>query len=188
MALVAVLIWGSISYTKLGQQEDPSIPQRIGLLVTQFPGATASKVEELVTKVVERNISEMDSVEEISSQSRPGLSTLQIKLRPGSYSYIDLQWEKLRTKAREVVLPEGCHQPFLASDFGTTITLLFGITSPPASDAECIARANLIHIGFSCETDPSSGKSVPPLRTAPAKSLNASVNSGERRNSIAPPK
>ncbi len=144
MALVAVLIWGLISYTKLGQQEDPSIPQRIGLLVTQFPGATASKVEELVTKAVERNISEMDSVEEISSQSRPGLSTLQIKLRPGSYSYIDLQWEKLRAKAREVVLPEGCHQPFVASDFGTTITLLFGITSPPASDAECIARANLI--------------------------------------------
>ena len=144
VALIAVLLWGAVSYTKLGQQEDPSIPQRVGLLVTQFPGATASKVEELVTKAVERKISELESVEEIISKSRPGLSTLQIKLRPGSYSYIDLQWEKLRAKAREVVLPEGCHQPFLSSDFGTTITLLFGITSPPASEAECIARANLI--------------------------------------------
>ena len=97
-----------------------------------------------MTKVVERNISELDSVEEITSRSRPGLSTLQIKLRPGSYSYIDVQWEKLRSKAREVVLPEGCRPPFLASDFGETITLLFGIISPPASEAECIARANLI--------------------------------------------
>ncbi len=143
-ALIAILLWGAISFTKLGQQEDPAIPQRIGLLVTQFPGATASKVEELVTKVVERNISELESVEEITSRSRAGLSTLQIKLRPGSYSYIDLQWEKLRAKAREVVLPEGCRQPFLSSDFGNTITLLFGIASPPASEAECIARANLV--------------------------------------------
>jgi multidrug efflux pump subunit AcrB len=141
-ALIAVLLWGAISYTKLGQQEDPSIPQRIGLLVTQFPGATASKVEELVTKVIERHISELDSVEEITSRSRPGLSTLHIKLRPGSYSYIDVQWERLRSKAREVVLPEGCQQPFVASDFGSTITLLFGVVSPPASEAECIARAN----------------------------------------------
>ena len=29
-ALIAVLLWGAISYTKLGQQEDPSIPQRVG--------------------------------------------------------------------------------------------------------------------------------------------------------------
>ncbi len=143
-ALIAVLIWGALSYTKLGQQEDPSISQRIGLLVTQFPGATASKVEELVTKVVERNISELDSVEEITSESRPGLSVLHIKLRPGSYAYIDVQWERLRSKAREAILPEGCRPSFVASDFGSTITLLFGVISPPASEAECIARAQLI--------------------------------------------
>ena len=144
VALIAVLIWGAVSFTKLGQQEDPSIPQRVGLLVTQFPGATALKVEELVTKSLERTVSEMASIEEIKSESRPGLSTLQIKLHPGSQRDIDLEWEKLRNKAREAPLPEGALPPFLASDFGTTITLLFGITSPPASDAECIARANLV--------------------------------------------
>ncbi len=143
-ALVVVLIWGAVSFTKLGQQEDPSFPQRNGLLVTQFPGATASKVEELVTKAVERKVSEMESVEEIKSRSRPGLSTLNIKLRSSSYAEMELQWEKLRAKVREIRLPEGCSQPFLSSDFGATITLLFGLTSPPASEAECIARANLI--------------------------------------------
>ena len=144
VALCAVLLWGTISYTRLGQQEDPSIPQRVGLLVTVFPGATASKVELLVTKAVERNVSELDSVEEIISRSRTGLSTLQIKLHPGSSAAIDLQWEKLRNKVRDVALPEGCQPPVLSSDFGNTITLLFGVTSPPASEAECIARANLI--------------------------------------------
>ena len=144
-ALVAVLIWGAVSFTKLGQQEDPVIPQRTGLLITVFPGATAAKVEELVTKEIERTVSEADSVEEISSQSRPGLSTLLIRLRPGSsYTYIGLEWEKLRAKLRDLRLPQGCQPPILSSDFGTTITLLLGITSPPASEAECSARANLI--------------------------------------------
>jgi hypothetical protein len=32
----------------------------------------------------------------------------------------------------------------LNTDFGNTITLLFGLVSPPITDAECIARANLI--------------------------------------------
>jgi multidrug efflux pump subunit AcrB len=41
-ALIAVLVWGAIAFSRLGQQEDPSFPQRNGLLVTQFPGATAS--------------------------------------------------------------------------------------------------------------------------------------------------
>ena len=41
MALIAVLVWGGMAYTKLGQQEDPTIPQRTAMLVTQFPGATA---------------------------------------------------------------------------------------------------------------------------------------------------
>jgi multidrug efflux pump subunit AcrB len=143
-ALVAVLIWGATSFTKLGQQEDPTIPQLVGLLVTSFPGATAAKVEELVTKPLERKISELDSVDELISQSRPGISSLQIKQRPGSYAHIEQEWQRLRIKANEAGLPAGCGQPTLRSDFGNTITLLFGLTSPPAAEAECIARADLL--------------------------------------------
>src|SRR4051812_9088516 len=69
LALIAVLIWGGVAYTKLGQQEDPTIPQRTAMLVSVFPGATASKVEELVSKPLERKISELKSIEEIKTQS-----------------------------------------------------------------------------------------------------------------------
>lgn len=144
LALIVVLLWGTVSYFKLAQQEDPSIPQRVGLLVTTFPGATASKVEELVTQAVERKLSDLSSIEEMSSQSRPGVSSVKIRMVPGSIASIDQEWDKIRTKMREVSLPAGCDEPFLSSDFGETITLLFGLTSPPASEAECIARANLL--------------------------------------------
>src|SRR5258708_2020294 len=144
LILIGVLIWGAVAYTRLGQQEDPTIPTRIAQLVTTFPGATASKVEELVTKPIERKISELQSIEEIKSLSRPGVSSLTIKLAPDSGAFIDEQWNKLRAKLQEVPLPEGAQPPFLNTDFGNTITLLFALTSPPITDAECIARANLI--------------------------------------------
>jgi multidrug efflux pump len=144
LALIAVLVWGAVAYTKLGQQEDPTIPQRTAMLVTVFPGATASKVEELVSKPLERKISELKSIEEIKSTSRPGISTMTIKQLPGSTETIDQEWDKVRAKIQEVELPEGTRQPWLNTDFGNTITLLFGLVSPPITDAECVARASLL--------------------------------------------
>ncbi len=144
LALIGVLVWGGIAYTRLGQQEDPTIPQRTAMLVTVFPGATASKVEELVSKPLERKISELKSIEEIKTTSRPGISTMTIKQLPASTATIDQEWDKVRAKLMEVQLPEGTRQPWLNTDFGNTITMLFAITSPTISDAECVARANLL--------------------------------------------
>src|SRR6187549_1781976 len=144
LALIAVLVWGGMAYTKLGQQEDPTIPQRTAMLVTQFPGATASKVEELVSKPIERKISELKSIEEIKTTSRPGISTMTIKQIPASTATIDQEWDKVRAKMAEVQLPEGTRQSWLNTDFGNTITLLFGLVSPPITDAECVARAHLL--------------------------------------------
>ena len=144
LALIAVLVWGGIAYTRLGQHEDPTIPQRTAMLVTVFPGATASKVEELVSKPIERKISELKSIEEIKTTSRPGISTMTIKQIPAPTATIDQEWDKVRAKIAEVQLPEGARQPWLNTDFGNTITLLFGLVSPPIMDAECVARANLL--------------------------------------------
>ena len=144
LALIAVLVWGAVAYTKLGQQEDPTIPQRTAMLVAVFPGATASKVEELVSKPLERKISELDSIEEIKTTTRPGIATMNIKQLPASKAKIDQEWDKVRAKINEVQLPDGTRPPWLNTDFGNTITLLFGLVSPPISDAECVARANLL--------------------------------------------
>lgn len=144
LALIAVLVWGAIAYMRLGQQEDPTIPQRTAMLVTVFPGATASKVEELVSKPIERKISELKLIEEIKTTSRPGISTMTIKQVPAPTATIDQEWDKVRAKIQEVQLPEGTRQPWLNTDFGNTITLLFGLVSPPITDAECVARANLL--------------------------------------------
>lgn len=144
LLLVAVLVWGGFSLLGLAQQEDPKIPERTALVVTALPGATALQVEQLITEKLEKKISELDSVEEIKSQSRLGSSVITVKLRPALRARIDQDWDKLRARLAEVRLPEGAIAPRLDTDFGNTVTLLFGVTSPRATEAECVARANLI--------------------------------------------
>ena len=144
MALIAVLVWGWTSYRSLPQQEDAKIPSRTALVVTRFSGAGTLKLEHLVTKKLEDKIDELESIEEITSQSRPGVSVITVKQRPDSEARVQQEWDKLRAKLREVTLPEGCGTPNLDTDFGNTVTLLFGLASPPPAEAEMRARANLI--------------------------------------------
>ena len=141
MALVAVLIWGAVSYRMLPQQEDPQIPARTALLVTRFAGASPQKVEELVTQKLEEKIGELDAIEEIKSQSRAGVSVITVKQVPRSKARVDQEWDKLRAKLREAQLPEGCSEPFLNTEFGNTVTLVLGITSPPWSEGQVEAQA-----------------------------------------------
>src|ERR1044072_5693368 len=78
MALLAVLIWGVVSYRSLPQQEDAKIPSRTALVVTKLAAAGTLKLEQLVTKKLEKKIDQLESIEEISSQSRPGVSVITV--------------------------------------------------------------------------------------------------------------
>jgi len=144
VAMILTLLWGCYAYTQLGQQEDPTIPIRSAVLVTAFPGATAAKVESLVTEKLEKKITELESINEVSSESRPGVSVINITLRSATKN-VDQEWNKVRAKMAAVTMPEGCQPPFLDTDFGKTIALLIAVTSPKIGDGECLARAELIN-------------------------------------------
>lgn len=144
LCLIGLLVWGWIAYHALPQQEDPTIPQRTALVVTQFPGATSDKVEDLVTKPLEKKISELSTIDEIRSESRHGTSVITVSLKPQPGPKIDQDWDKLRAKLGEVRLPEGTRAPFLNTDFGNTITLLYAIASEPINEGEIAARASLV--------------------------------------------
>lgn len=131
MALVAVLTWGCVAYFLLPQQEDPTFSGRIARVITVLPGATALKVEQLVTKRLEKKIAELETIQEISSESREGVSVISLGQRPDRASKIDQEWDKLRAKLGEADLPEGCLAPELKTDFGHIVTLLLAVTSPP---------------------------------------------------------
>src|ERR1700749_5255249 len=52
--LLAVCLWGWYGYMHMPKRKDPSIPVRVAVASTSWPGATAQEVEQLVTRQVEQ--------------------------------------------------------------------------------------------------------------------------------------
>ncbi|HWE27251.1 MAG TPA: hypothetical protein VHB97_04575, partial [Polyangia bacterium] len=48
--LVGTVLWGIYAYVKMPKAKDPLVPVRIAVATCTWPGASAEKVEQLVTR------------------------------------------------------------------------------------------------------------------------------------------
>jgi multidrug efflux pump subunit AcrB len=146
-AMVAVLAWGAYAYMNMPQRQDPIIPVSTGVVVTPYPGAEAEKVEQEVTRKIERKVAENPAVEHVRSISRPGISIVYVDLFE-SVKNVELAWQDIRGKLGEIPdLPMAAGQPTrptLNKDFGDTVAVMLTISSPPATDLEIQLRAKSI--------------------------------------------
>ena len=78
--LIATCIWGIFAYINMPQRKDPEILVRKAVAITPWFGASAEKVEQLVTKKVEETIAKNASIKKIESISRDGLSIVFCEL------------------------------------------------------------------------------------------------------------
>ena len=144
VALAAVCVWGVFGYAIMPQRRDPDVPNKQAVVVTVWPGETAEKIEQLVTKPVEKTVASSSSVARIESVSRSGVSvvtfTLQSHLRTTGQTLDDIGGRL----AALSVLPAGAGPPNFVRDFGDTATLLLTVASPTADAGEIAFRAGAI--------------------------------------------
>src|SRR6266702_1896496 len=73
---VGVLAWGVGAYQSMPKRKDPDIPVRQVAVATPWPGQSAERVEQLVTRKIEEKLAQNVKVSEIKSRSRAGLSVV----------------------------------------------------------------------------------------------------------------
>lgn len=143
-AMIAVLAWGVYAYRTMPQRQDPIIPVVTGVILTPYPGAEAEKVEQEVTRKIERKVAENPAVETVKSISRPGMSIVYVELFETERN-AELVWQDIRGKLGEIPdLPMAAGRPtqsFLNKDFGDSVAVMLTISSPPVSDLEIQLRA-----------------------------------------------
>ncbi|MGF1457054.1 MAG: efflux RND transporter permease subunit [Alphaproteobacteria bacterium] len=86
LTILIVLVGGLSALFTMPQEEDPKITNRFATIVTPFPGASASRVEALVTEKIENELREISQIEEIESTSRTGLSLVTVELKDTIYN------------------------------------------------------------------------------------------------------
>ena len=129
MLLFAVV--GALSYTNLGQSEDPPFTFKAMVIRTNWPGASAEEVSRQVTERIEKKLMETGEYDRITSFSRPGESQVTFMARDSMRnSQIPELWYQVRKKINDIrhTLPPGIQGPFFNDEFGTTFGNIYALT------------------------------------------------------------
>ncbi|MCQ9469680.1 efflux RND transporter permease subunit [Pseudomonas alliivorans] len=129
--MIVLAIVGALSYTKLGQSEDPPFTFKAMVIRTLWPGASAEEVARQVTDRIEKKLMETGEYERIASFSRPGESTVTFVARDSIFSaYLPDLWYQIRKKIGDIRqnLPPDVQGPFFNDEFGTTFGNIYALT------------------------------------------------------------
>ena len=130
-AMLILGLMGAISYTQLGQSEDPPFTFKVMVVNTLWPGASAEEVSRQVTERIEKKLMETGEYQRITSFSRPGQSQVMFVARDSlrSAKIPDL-WYQVRKKVGDIrhTLPADIQGPFFNDEFGTTFGNIYALT------------------------------------------------------------
>lgn len=139
LTLILAVTAGLLSMVTLPRLEDPRLVKRSALVITSFPGASADRVESLVTKKIEDKLREVETIKSIDSTSRANISVLQVELRDDlSEVQVEQQWSRIRDKVGDsrADLPPAVGDPEFNLD-DTEVdayTLVVGLVWEPAAE------------------------------------------------------
>jgi multidrug efflux pump subunit AcrB len=146
--LIAVLlIGGALSYSSLGQDEDPPFTFRAMVVRANWPGATSLQMAEQVTDKLEKKLQETPDIDEISSYSKPGETTIILKLRESAApKEVAQSWYQARKKIGDIrgTLPPGVQGPFFNDEFGDTYGSIFALSGDGFTYAEMKDYADFV--------------------------------------------
>ena len=130
--VVFIMFFGGIvSFSSLGQLEDPVFTIKTAIISTKYPGASSEEVELEVTDRLELAIQEMTQIKNIYSTTKAGESVIKVDIKDEFWSdKLPQIWDELRKKIRDasIDLPPGVEQPKVIDDFGYVYGFVLALT------------------------------------------------------------
>lgn len=135
--LVLIALTGITVYLSYPSAEDPTITIREATVTANYPGMSAERVEDLITKPIENAMREIAEVDEITSTSKTGQTLVDLKIHD-SVNDLDAVFQDIRNKAAdlELQLPQGTNGPFVNDEVGLTAIATIALWSDGFSMAE----------------------------------------------------
>jgi multidrug efflux pump len=144
LAVGFILLTGISAFMNLPRQEDPTMTERFATVETYVNGASALRMEALVTEKVENALREIPEIKQLSSSTMAGYSIVEVELFDSvGKNQVDLVWSEVRDKLGEVTndLPQAASKPLLTPRAPVAVTVAFVIEaeSTPMAIQERIA-------------------------------------------------
>ncbi len=129
--IIMIGIAGILSYSKLGQREDPDFTFRGMVIRTLWPGATTQQVDEQITARIVKKLQEVPYYRRTFSYSRSGESIIILELLDTAPREQVLQlWYQVRKKIGDIqyTLPTGANAPTFNDEFGDVFGSIYAFT------------------------------------------------------------
>ena len=136
LVFVAIIVFGLFSLSRLSVDLLPEIETNTIMVMTAYPGASASDIEMNVTKPLENVLNSVSDLKHITSKSRENISLVMLEFNFGTD--IDVATNDVRDKLDvvESALPDGVDNPIIFK-FGTEDIpiLILSVTAKESTNA-----------------------------------------------------
>ncbi|SIT76255.1 Multidrug efflux pump subunit AcrB [Yoonia rosea] len=145
--MLFAIFGGAFGYLSVGKLEDPTFTLKSALVITPYPGASASEVATEISEVLEAEIQQMDEVKKVTSRNTQGSSVIEVEVED-QYGGDELPqiWDDLRDRVADARahLPSGALPSIVNDDFGEVFGILYAVSAPGFSDAEIWEMATFL--------------------------------------------
>lgn len=149
IALLVAFAGGLGAILTLGRQEDPTLIERYGFVLTTLPGADAERIEALITEPIETALRELPEIDDISSTSRANVSQINIDIREDlTAAEVDDAWTLIRQQVEQARpnLPAGASLPDVRRLYVGASTMLVALVWDDDSEPELAILARMAQV------------------------------------------
>ena len=140
--LIALIGIGSYALISIPKESAPEIVIPVGIVSVAFPGAPAADVESLITNEIERGLSSLENVKDITSVSREGFSNVTVEFEADADLDASIQDLKDEVDIIKNDLPAQALDPNVSEVNFVDQPIVTIALSAPISDFEFTALAN----------------------------------------------
>jgi multidrug efflux pump subunit AcrB len=148
VAMALAVLGGLVAYRNLGRLEDPEFTIKQALIITPYPGASATEVAQEVTNPIEIACQQMSQLDFVESESTRGQSLVTVRIKDRYDKHrIQQVWDELRRKVADVqsqLPPAARGQSVIIDDFGDVYGIFFALTGDGYSFPELRRYADFL--------------------------------------------
>jgi multidrug efflux pump len=145
--LIATLLIGALSFSRLGRLEDPVFNVPTMSVVVAWPGATAQQVQDQVLNRIERELQTIEGADHVRSFARQDYGGINFWMRGGTpAAELERAWYLARKRIADVrhEFPAGVQGPFFNDEFSDVISVMVALAAPELRWPELQALAEQV--------------------------------------------
>ncbi len=128
LAIILLIVSGLGALSTMPRMEDPRMQNRHASVLTRLPGASAERIEVLITEKIEQKLRKISEIKNITSISRPGISAVNLELIDEVTDSLPI-WSRVRDLINDVApqFPANTLAPTLEDDRSYAFTQLIAL-------------------------------------------------------------